>query len=293
MILVTCAGGRTGKAIAAGLSAGGELVRGMVKHPHSAAALYDAKGITQVALGDLANRDDVVRAMEGVYAVYYIAPNMTPDERVMGQNVIAAAKEAGIARIVFHSVLHTQIEALPHHWERHFVEQALIDSGLPFTILQCGSYMQNMLPGWKRMLETGVHRMAYDVDVPMSLVDLADVAEVAVKVLNDHAYENGIYEIAGPAISLIQKAEILTDILGRSITAEREPLEEFLEHGRAHGLSDYALTTMAKMFPYYDAHGLVGSPKVLEWILGRLPTDFRSFARRMATAYNRVAARKT
>jgi uncharacterized protein YbjT (DUF2867 family) len=292
MILVTCAGGRTGKAIVAGLSAAGDLVRGMVKRPESAAALYDA-GVTQIATGDLAIADDVARAIEGVDAVYYIAPNMTPDERAMGDNVVAAAKEAGIERLVFHSVLHTQIEALPHHWERHFVEQAIIDSGLPFVILQCGSYMQNMLPGWKRMMETGVHRMAYDVDAPMSLVDLADVAEIAVKVLTDSAYENGIYEIAGPAITLREKAEILSDVTGRPITAGKEPLEEFLAHGRALGFSDYTLATMAKMFPYYDAHGLVASPKVLEWLLGRPPTDFRAFVRRTAAAYERVARERS
>jgi uncharacterized protein YbjT (DUF2867 family) len=170
------------------------------------------------------------------------------------------------------------------------VEQAIVDSGVPFTILQCGSYMQNMLPGWKKMMETGVHRMAYDVDAPMSLVDLADVGEVAVTALTDGAYRNGIYEIAGPAITLREKAEILSDVAGRPIRAEKEPLEPFLAHGRAQGFSAYTLATMAKMFPYYDAHGLVGSPKVLEWILDRPPTDFRSFARRMAAAYDRVAA---
>jgi len=289
MILVTCAGGRTGRAVTAGLSAAGEVVRGMVKRPESAAALYDA-GVTQVATGDLANPGDVARAMEGVYAVYYIAPNMTPEERAMGNNAIAAAKAAEIERFVFHSVLHTQIEALPHHWERRYVEQALIDSGIAFTILQCGSYMQNMLPGWKKMLETGIHRMAYDIDAPMSLVDLADVAEVAVTVLTEGEFRNGIYEIAGPAIAVREKAEILSDILGRTIAAEKEPLEAVLAHGRALGFSDYMLATMAKMFPYYDAHGLVASPKVLEWMLDRPPTDFRAFARRMAAAYDRVAA---
>jgi hypothetical protein len=39
---------------------------------------------------------------------------------------------------------------------------------------------------------------------------------------------------------------------------------------------------MEKMFPYYDEHGLVGSDKILGWILGRPPTDFETFARRVA-----------
>src|SRR3546814_1774000 len=47
---------------------------------------------------------------------------MNAGERTRGANAIAAAQRAG-ARLVFHSVLHPQLEALPHHWAQHFVEQ--------------------------------------------------------------------------------------------------------------------------------------------------------------------------
>ena len=49
-----------------------------------------------------------------------------------------------------------------------------------------------MLPGWAKMKETGIHAMAYEVEAPMSLVDLGDVADAAVKVLNDPGCANGI-----------------------------------------------------------------------------------------------------
>jgi uncharacterized protein YbjT (DUF2867 family) len=207
---------------------------------------------------------------------------MSVDERRNGTNMIEAAKAHGADRFVFHSVLHTQIEELAHHWERHFVEQDIINSGLPFTVLQVGSYMQNMLPGWSKMVETGVHRMAYDIDAPMSLVDLDDVAEVAVKVLTEDGYQNGMFEICGPVITLREKASILSEVIGKPIRAEKEALGDFLAHGRELGFNDYTLTTMEKMFPYYDEHGLVGSDKILGWILGRPPTDFETFARRVA-----------
>jgi uncharacterized protein YbjT (DUF2867 family) len=281
MILVTCAGGKTGRAIAGALAAAGVPVRAMVRRESSIAGL-NALGVAEICAGDLANADDVARAIDGVAAIYYIAPNMSPEERLNGTTMINAAKAQGVARFVFHSVLHTQIEELAHHWERHFVEQDIINSGLAFTILQVGSYMQNMLPGWSKMVETGLHRMAYDIDAPMSLVDLDDVADVAVKILTGGGYENGMFEIAGPAITLCEKAAILSGVLGQPIRAEKEPLEEFLAHGRALGFSDYTLATMAKMFPYYDDHGLVGSDKILGWILGRPPTDFATFARRVA-----------
>jgi len=285
MILVTCAAGKTGQAIVKALVASGQNVRAMVRSDSSLDTVK-AAGVAEAITGDLAISEDVLRAADGVDAVYYIAPNMDPNERLNGDNIIAACQACNVSRLVFHSVLHTQIEALPHHWERHFVEQSILNSKLSFTILQVGSYMQNMLPAWEKMAETGVHRMAYDIDAPMSLVDLEDVSEAAVKVLADDGFANGIFEIAGPVISLREKAEILSSILGKDIVAEKEPLDEFLDHGRALGFSDFTLAIMAKMFPYYDEHGLVGSDKALGWILGRVPTDFETFARRTAAAFD-------
>ena len=281
MILVTCAGGKTGKAIVEALVSADQPVRAMVRRESSEDAIR-AMGAVETCAGELSNASDVARATDGVSAIYYIAPNMSPDERLNGTNMINAAKQQGVTKFVFHSVLHTQIEALAHHWERHFVEQDIINSGLPFTILQVGSYSQNMLPGWAKMVETGIHRMAYDIDAPMSLVDLNDVAEAAVKVLCEDGFENGMFEICGPAITLRQKAVILSEVLGKPIQAEKEPLEAFLAHGKELGFNDYTLQTMSKMFPYYDVHGLVGSDKILGWILGRPPTDFETFARRVA-----------
>jgi NAD(P)H dehydrogenase (quinone) len=285
MILVTCAAGKTGKAIVEAIVKTGQDVRAMVRSGSSLEGVK-AAGVAEAITGDLAVPEDVLRAADGVDVVYYIAPNMDPNERLNGDNIIAACQSTNVSRLVFHSVLHTQLEALPHHWERHFVEQSILNSKLAFTILQVGSYMQNMLPAWSKMAETGVHRMAYDIDAPMSLVDLDDVSEAAVKVLADDGFANGVFEIAGPVISLRQKAEILSSVLGKEIVAEKEPLDGFLDHGRALGFSDFTLLTMAKMFPYYDEHGLVGSDKALGWILDRTPTNFKAFARRTAAAFD-------
>ena len=278
MFLVTCAFGKTGLAIVRKLTSKGVSVRAMVKTPVSADKIK-MLGVSETIVGDLRNSVDVGKALESVSSVYYIAPNMVPEEKEIGENIIENCLEREVSHLVFHSVLHTQIEALPHHWERHFVEQSIINSGLPFTILQVGSYMQNMLPGWDKIVQNHIHEMPYSVDVPISLVDLNDVAQVAYKVLTEPGFENGIFEIAGPSITLKEKAEILTKLLGKKIIAEKTPLKQFLDHGKSLGFSEYALATMAKMFPYYDTHGLVGCEKTLEWILGVPPTAFETFAR--------------
>lgn len=281
MILVTSAGGKTGRAIIKAFTVARQPVRAMVRREDAAAEMREF-GASEAVVADLSDRDALTCAMDGVDAVYYIAPNMMQDEKIYGGNMIAAAEAAGIRRFIFHSVLHTNVQALAHHWARLAVEEALIESSLDFTILQVSSYMQNMLPGWARMVESGVHAMAYEVDAPMSLVDLEDVAEAALRVIGDDGYAKGIFEIAGPVITLREKAEILTRVLGRDIRAEKLPAQTAIDHARHAGVGDFGLESMARMFTHYDDHGLVGSQKSLGWILGRAPTDFETFARRVA-----------
>ncbi len=281
MIVVTCARGKTGSAIASHLAKGGHRIRALVGHENSLADIAEL-GVAEAMDCDLYDAHAVEAALEGAEQLYYIAPNMNPAERSFGDNVISGARAARLRKVVFHSMLHTQIEDLPHHWERHYVEGDIISSGLRYVILQCGSYMQNMLPAWPKMLESGVHTMPYDINQPMSLVDLNDICEVAEKVLTSDDYDYGIYEICGEAITLVEKAEILTDVLGSEIRAEKEPLKQFVAHAEALGFSDYTIQTMQRMFPYYDKHGLAASPRVLEWMLGRPATDFRTFVERVA-----------
>jgi NAD(P)H dehydrogenase (quinone) len=283
MILVTSAGGKSGRAIIKAFIAADQSVRALVRREDAAAELREF-GATETVIADLSDRAALTSAMDGVDAVYYIAPNMMKDEKIFGDNMIAAAEAAGIDRFVFHSVLHTNVQALAHHWARLSVEEALIESRLDFTILQVSSYMQNMLPGWARMVETGIHAMAYEIDAPMSLVDLDDVAVAALRVVGDDGYAKGIFEIAGPVITLREKAEILTRVLGRDVVAEKLPAETAIEHARHAGVGEFGLESMARMFAHYDKHGLVGSPKTLGWILGRAPIDFETFARRVADA---------
>ena len=280
MILITSAGGKSGRAMVQAFAASGEPVRALMRRSDADDELKGL-GAAEIFHGDLKDPAAVRDAMTGCRAVYYICPNMTEDEKTIGDNVVAAAKSAGIERLIFHSVLHTQVQALKHHWNRLFVEEAIVESGVPYSILQIGSYYQNMLPGWQKMLETGIHAMAYDVDAPMSLVDLDDVAAAAVTVLGDEACANGIFEICGPVVTLREKAAILTEILGRDIVARKLPADEAVAHAAHMGLGEYGQDCMRRMFAHYDDHGLVGSSRVLEWILQRPATDFAAFVRRV------------
>ena len=282
MILVTGASGKTGRAVVAALARAGAPTRALVRRPSQLEALTKL-GAGQVIPADMALTPELRRAVENVRAVYHICPNVSPDEVEIGRRVIAAAKQAGVEHLVLHSVLHPQTEQMPHHWNKLRVEEMLLESGLSFTILQPTAYMQNLMAGWKLISDEGVLRNPYPVETRLSLVDLEDVAEAAVRVLTTGGHTAATYELAGtPPLAQTEVAAILSDALGRPVRAEAEPIEGWEARARSAGLGDQQRATLIRMFHYYERHGLIGNPNTLRWLLGREPTGLAEFARRAA-----------
>ena len=279
IVLVTGAGGRTGQSIAPALIRAGHTVRILTRRTELGGPW--AKIDADRRKGDLGNDADVAAAMEGADALYHIPPNMNPQEVGFGQRLVALAQQAKLKHFVYHSVLHPQIQALPHHWNKVFVEEAVLESGLNFTILQPSSYMQNVLQDWDGITQRGVHTLGFSVQAKLALVDLEDVAEVAAKVIGNPDHFGAVYELAGPEmLSGEDKARALSKALGRTVRAAEESLEDFRRRALAAGMPPHVVETRASMFAHYDHQGLVGNANVLRWLLGRAPTTFEGFLRR-------------
>ncbi|HUF00370.1 MAG TPA: NmrA family NAD(P)-binding protein [Anaerolineales bacterium] len=277
MILITGAGGKTGRVLIKSLLKVESVCTFVHREEHVSVA--KSLGAEKVIVGDLRDGDAIRFAMQGVRAVYHVCPNMSPDEVVIGKLVIQEARKAGVEHFVYHSVLHPQTEKMPHHWQKMRVEEMMFESGLLFTILQPAPYMQNLLAGWKSIVEDGVLRVPYSVNSKFSFVDLEDVAEAAKNVLTESVHFNAVYELAGTApTSHAEVAEIFGRVLKRDVRAEKEETRDW--RLPAKGISVYAVENLIKMFEYYDQWGLVGNPNVLRWILKREPTSIESLIER-------------
>ena len=280
MILVTGASGKTGLAVIAALAAKDQAVRAFVRREASADTVRRA-GAREVVVGLMDDADALTQAMRGARAVYHICPNMSPHEFAYGEAVVDAAKRAGLRRFVYHSVLRPHIAAMPHHWEKARVEEMLFASGLQVTVLQPSAYMQNILAAWPVIVREGVFRVPYPAATRLSLVDLGDVAEAAAVVLTQPGHDGAMYELVGtPGLSQTEVAAALGDVLGREVRAVAEAVGDWNARAKASGLDDGARETLIRMFDYYAAHGLVGNPNVLSWLLGRAPATLAAFAAR-------------
>lgn len=284
MILVTAANGKTGRAMIRTLAAAGASVRAFIRDSNQADGLR-ALGAGETAVGDLGDADSLQRAMAGVSQVLHIGPPMDPNEVSYTNNVLSAAAAAGVDQFVYYSVMHPQRRVIRHHRLKLEAEEHVIESGLPFTIIEPIRYMQHLVPIWGRVVDEGVHGMPFSIDRKFNVVDLEDLAAATTKVLLDPAHLFATYELAGSeALSQRDMAAIISDVIGRPVRAEAVSLAQLEQKGRAAGLSDDRIEQMVIMNGHYDSHGFRGSPVTLQGLLGREPTTFASFVQRLQAA---------
>lgn len=278
MILVTGAAGKTGRAVLVALAQTGQPVRAWLRRPEQAQDLPAADTV----IGDLADARLWKEACRGVEALYLICPNMYPRELEVGRMAMEAARTAGVKRFVYHSVLHPQTEEMPHHWQKLRVEEEIFRGGLPFTVLQPCAYMQNVVAYVDEIVTNGRYVVPYNVGARFALVDLADVALAAARILNESGHEGAIYELAGPEnLSSVEIARAIADRLRRPVEAAERSVESWESSANAGGMPSRTVGYLAAMFRYYDRYGLIGNGNVLGWLLGHRPTSFAEFVTRV------------
>ena len=191
-----------------------------------------------------ADRPDLAGAMAGCDAVYLIAPNLHPDEAAYVAEVLEASRSAGVDRVVYHTVASPYAPAMPHHLGKARSEDLVRRSGLTWTILQPGAYLQNLV------LSRGPVQVPYDVEAPFGFLDLDDLAAVAGVVLTEDGHAGATYELASRRSSVA------------GLAAEAGLSAERVADPGTH-------PWLTAMFAYYDEHGLPVGTHVLASLLGR------------------------
>lgn len=284
MILVTGASGNSGLRVVRELAARGADVRAMVGREASLPRVREA-GARQALVARFDDPASIDAALRGASAVYHVCPPMSDAEVAIGQRMIESARRAGVRRFVFQSLVHAQVDALAHHRDKRVVEGLLCESDLDYIILQPTMFMQNLAWEWAAVRDEGVYRQPYSPTVRMSLLDLDDMAQAAAVVLTEPGWEGGCYELcSGDNLTREQMAQVLSDVLGRPVRAERGERDAWVASARRLGTrTEWQIARVLAMFDHYDRHGLSGgNGRVLQMILGRPPTSYRAFAQRFA-----------
>ena len=270
-ILAVGAAGRFGGLVVPVLTDRGATVRGFVHDARDGDAVR-AQGASDIAVGDLGDSTSVRAALEGVDAVFYIAPVALSDEAETGMAFVAAAIDAGVKRFVFSSVI-DPVLSLPNHAGKAPVEDAVLNSHLEYSFLHPTVLFQNFAGGWEGIAKTGVIAEPWSNDTRFSRVDYRDVAEVAAIALTEDRLLYGTYELCAEGwLNRHDLAAILSEVLGRAVTAQRiDP-----------GILGEQAAPLRPMFDYYDRIGLRGNALTLRAILGREPRTLRAYFEELA-----------
>ena len=183
ILAIDVAGPNAGLVVPA-LAKRGACVRAFIREPEQE-RLVRSRGAAELAVGDLHDKDSLLRAMRGAKGLFYRAPAFQADEAEFGKAAVAAAVEAGVRRIVFSSVIHPTLAALANHSAKAPVEQAIFESGLEYVILQPAMFFKNFAAAWSRVTQTGVYAEPWSAETRLRRVDYRDVAEAAAIALTE------------------------------------------------------------------------------------------------------------
>jgi uncharacterized protein YbjT (DUF2867 family) len=270
-ILAIGAAGKYACLVIPALAKRGASVRAFIRRPEQASVVRK-NGAAEIAIGDLLDQRSVDAALVGIEAIFYVAPAFLPNEAEVGKAVVASARKAGVRRFVFSSVIHPVL-SLPNHAAKAPVEEAVIDSGLEFTLLHPAVFFQNFAHAWPRVLEEGVIAQPWSVETRFSRVDYRDVAEVAAISLTQERLLNGVFELTADGVhNLSDVAALLSEILARRITARKIDSQTMMN----------VPAPMQAMFDFYNQHGLRGNSLTLRAILGREPRTLRAYFEELA-----------
>jgi len=286
MIVMIGASGQVGTPTIRHLVKRGARIRALTSNTVSAERLREL-GVAETVIGDFRKDEDVRRAIDGAVTVLHVCPRFTEDEPEIGKRVTAAARAAGVNHFVYISVFHPQLQRLVHHWMKLQVEEAVIESGMAFNIIQPSIFMQNISTGfqasWQTIRDEGLYAVPFSPDRKIRLIDTEDLGEVIANVLTDAGLRGATFELGGPdSLTLAEMAAMIGEELGRAVKVVALSDNERKALAEKQGKTSYAVEGWQKMWRHYDEHGFPGgNSTVLAALLGRQPTGYREFIRRL------------
>ena len=147
---------------------------------------------------DYARPETLAAALAGVDTLLLISSSEVGQRAVQHRNVIQAAKQAGVKRIIYTSLLHADTSPLSLAVEHRDTESALKEAGIPFTILRNGWYTENYTGSIAGALAGGAF-VGSAGEGRISSAARADYAEAAAVVLTSTGHDGKTYELAGDA----------------------------------------------------------------------------------------------
>lgn len=289
-ILVTGASGTLGSEVVKQLSSS-TLAVNIKAAVHSTQNVKKLKGgdRVEVVLIDYNKPETLKEALNQVDKLFLLTPDV-PNAHELASNMVIEAKKAGIRHIVKQSVMGADLEADVGTLRLHRqAEKTIEQSGIPFTFLRPNEFMQNLINFHSSSIKNNNAFYLPLEDAKVSLVDVRDIAAVAVKSLTEDRndkHDNKTYLITGPeALSYHQAAEILSNATNKKINYVNISEEEARGAMKKMGMSDWIINTISELYDYFRKGNASQVSSAVEEVTGKKPISFSQFAKDYAEAF--------
>jgi uncharacterized protein YbjT (DUF2867 family) len=163
---------------------------------------------------------------------------------------------------------------IPHHG----IEKIILNSGIPYTFLRPGYFMQNLSTTHRD--DICLHNQIF---VPAgkgktSFIDIRDIAEVAALAFTEAGHLTKAYELTGSeALDYYQVANLFTQLLGRKIEYTRPTIFKFYREMNKRGVPNGFTLVMIALYTVASLGMAAKVTTEVETLLGRKPITFRQF----------------
>jgi NAD(P)H dehydrogenase (quinone) len=205
-------------------------------------------------------------AFAGADKVLFVSGSDIGGRLEQHRNVVQAAKEAGVGRVVYTSAPKADTTDMKLAAEHLVTERMLAESGVPHTILRNSWYVENY--NLEQAIAHGLFGAAGEGRI--SAAPRADYAEAAASALIGEGHEGKVYELGGEAFTLAELAAEISRQSGEDVSYTDLGEEKYAEFLVGVGVpapaaailadSDAAASRGALFVGTTDLEGLLGRP---------------------------------
>ncbi|WP_041542859.1 NmrA family NAD(P)-binding protein [Catenulispora acidiphila] len=236
-------------------------------------ATHPAEHGIEVRVADYDDPASLAGAFGAGDRVLLISGNQFGARLTQHANVIAAAKSSGIAQLAYTSILGGPSANFPVADDHHVTEQALLESGLPFTLLRNGWYTENYTSQLTAALHHGAVVGAAAPASRLATAARADYAEAAAVVLVGAGHENNVYELSGDtAWSLEEYAAEISRQTASTVPYRQLPPADYEDFLAGLGLPTPMLSVFTATEAAIDRGELADTGGDLRRLIGRPTT---------------------
>ena len=278
IILVTGATGTTGREIVRKLSESGAHVRVLVRDIAKAQALsLDSLPHVTVFEGDLGNSESLVPALSRANKAMLISSS-NPEMEDVQINFIETAKKFNLNHIVKLSGIIADINSPFRYARMHAeIERRLENSGISFTHLRAGEFMQSYFRQVPNIIERDSLFLPME-NQRIASIDVYDVAEVAVRILTGMGHKGNVYPVTGTeALTIYEVAEKFSAVLRRKINYVNISPEDANKARRDAGMSEYTVDALDELFAERRKGKESKVYYTMQNVFGLRPTSFDEF----------------